>query len=218
MPVWQNVNLKQKAIFEIIQREPVETLPYYLNDEELDFFVRGLSMGPHAKTYLPQIVEREKRPIYICRGYAPPTYSRVVKLRYYGPDPLLKDAGSNWSAGEPGELLEVVIGWRWLYAYWDGPLVDEVDGAWNEKQWPSIANPSWSWTSVKIVTPPYYVPEDGRPWRASNPALLPVSVPKGKGRGKGGSGSGMLDTTASEANPKVGCRTEDEWSQNKNNR
>ncbi|CAJ1434923.1 unnamed protein product [Effrenium voratum] len=84
MPVWQNVNLKQKAIFEIIQREDARNLPYYLQDEELDFFIRGIACGPHAKTYLPQLVEREKRPIYIARGYAPPSYSRVVKIRFYG--------------------------------------------------------------------------------------------------------------------------------------
>ncbi|CAJ1339405.1 unnamed protein product [Effrenium voratum] len=126
MPVWQNVNLKQKAIFEIIQREDARNLPYYLQDEELDFFIRGIACGPHAKTYLPQLVEREKRPIYIARGYAPPSYSRVVKIRFYGPDPLMKDAGPSWPGGSEGELMEYIIGWRWLYAYWDGPLVDEA--------------------------------------------------------------------------------------------
>eukprot|EP00971_Amphidinium_carterae_P031958 629709-Amphidinium_carterae.2 len=57
--------------------------------------------------------------------------------------------------------MEYIIGWRWLYAYWDGPLVDEVKEAWNEKQWPSIAQSDWSWHGLPIVTPPYYVPEDG---------------------------------------------------------
>lgn len=139
MPVWQNVNLKQKAIFEIIQREHTSNLPYYLEGEELDFFVRGLAQGPHAKTYLPQLVERDKHPIYIGRGHAPPQYSRCVCLRYYGPDPVLKLAGPNWPSGCEGELREYTVGWRWLYAYWDGPLVDEVAGGDRKDWWPEIA-------------------------------------------------------------------------------
>eukprot|EP00931_Biecheleriopsis_adriatica_P098606 TRINITY_DN72617_c0_g1_i1.p2 TRINITY_DN72617_c0_g1~~TRINITY_DN72617_c0_g1_i1.p2 ORF type:complete len:193 (+),score=36.26 TRINITY_DN72617_c0_g1_i1:53-631(+) len=187
MPVWQNVNLKQKAVFEIIQREDARDLPYYLNDEELDFFIRGIALGPHAKTYLPQLVEREKKPICIARGYAPPTYSRVVKLRYYGPDPLTKDEGPNWPAGSPGELMEYIIGWRWLYAYWDGPLVDEVENACNTKQWPSIARDDWTWEGLKFVSPPYWVPEDGKPWRASRSEEdFPIRVMKGKGKGTPG--------------------------------
>ena len=74
MPVWQNINLKQKAIFEIIQRPHARDLPYYLTDAELDFFVKGIAWGPHKETYLPRLVERHKRPICIARGYAPPTY------------------------------------------------------------------------------------------------------------------------------------------------
>lgn len=197
MPVWQNVNLKQKGVFEIIQREDVLSLPYYLSDEELDFFIRGIAYGPHAKTYLPRLLDRDKRPIYIARGYAPPSYSRLVKLRLHGPDPLLKDAGPNWVAGEEGEVIECVIGWRWLYAYWDGPLVDEVEGAAETKQWPAIADPDWTWEGLKMVRPPYYVPEDGRPWRATVVEEQAVCVPKGKGKGKGrgkeGIDSGLSD-------------------------
>eukprot|EP00811_Abedinium_folium_P036216 NODE_8946_length_1458_cov_2.468820.p1 GENE.NODE_8946_length_1458_cov_2.468820~~NODE_8946_length_1458_cov_2.468820.p1 ORF type:complete len:195 (+),score=50.88 NODE_8946_length_1458_cov_2.468820:61-645(+) len=185
MPVWQNVNLKQKAIHEIIQREDTRDLPYFLTDAELDFFVRGLATGPHAKTYLPQLVEREKQPIYIARGSAPPTYSRVVKIRFYGPDPLLRDAGPNWPAGEKGELMEYILGWRWLYSYWDGPLVDEVELAWDTKQWPDIARDDWTWEGLNFVTPPYWVPEEGKPWRAGRAEHFPVRVTKGKGKGKG---------------------------------
>eukprot|EP00929_Paragymnodinium_shiwhaense_P054849 TRINITY_DN27494_c0_g1_i1.p2 TRINITY_DN27494_c0_g1~~TRINITY_DN27494_c0_g1_i1.p2 ORF type:complete len:228 (+),score=56.59 TRINITY_DN27494_c0_g1_i1:289-972(+) len=194
MPVWQNVNLKQKAIFEIIQKMDVKDLPYFLEDDELDFFVRGLAMGPHAKTYLPQLVEREKQPIYIDRGFAPPHYSRCVKLRFYGPDPIMTAGGPNWPAGNDGELMEYIVGWRWLYAYWDGPLVDEVEQAANLKMWPDIARADWTWENLKIISPPYYVPEDDRPWRialrerraaseAANPAK---GVGKGKGQGKAG--------------------------------
>lgn len=194
MPVWQNINLKQKAIFEIIQRTETRDLPYYLSDEELDFFIRGIALGPHAKTYLPQLVEREKKPIYIARGFAPPTYSRVVKLRFYGPDPLLRDAGPNWPAGQPGDLMEYIIGWRWIYAYWDGPLVDEVEEAWDTKQWPAIARDDWTWEGLRFVTPPYWVPEEGKPWRAGRAEVVPVRVAKGKGRGKGeGKGDGTAE-------------------------
>ena len=126
MPVWQNINLKQKAIFEIIQKPHARDLPYYLTDDELDFFVKGIAWGPHRETYLPRLVERHKRPIYIARGYAPPTYSRLVMLRYYGPDPLL-EGHTGWDAGEEGEIMQYVLGWRWLYADWPGPLVDEVE-------------------------------------------------------------------------------------------
>eukprot|EP00928_Gymnodinium_smaydae_P056734 TRINITY_DN4005_c0_g1_i2.p2 TRINITY_DN4005_c0_g1~~TRINITY_DN4005_c0_g1_i2.p2 ORF type:complete len:139 (+),score=17.01 TRINITY_DN4005_c0_g1_i2:134-550(+) len=119
MPVWQNVNLKQKAIHEIIQRPHVSELPVYLEGDELDFFVRGIAQGPHAKTFLPRLVERERHPVCIVRGHAPPGYSRCVKLRFYGPDPVVADAGPCWRAGDDGELLEYYIGWRWLYAYWD---------------------------------------------------------------------------------------------------
>mmetsp|Transcript_53470 Transcript_53470/g.153432 ORF Transcript_53470/g.153432 Transcript_53470/m.153432 type:complete len:217 (-) Transcript_53470:101-751(-) len=190
MPVWQNVNLKQKAIFEIIQGGETCNLPYYLQGEELDFFIRGIAQGPHAKTYLPQLVEREKSPIYIARGHAPPTYSRVVKLRFYGPDPVLKDAGPNWPAGQDGELMEYIIGWRWLYAYWDGPLVDEVDEAWNTKMWPEVAKLDWTWETLKFLTPPYWVPDDGKPWRIGRNEAYPIRVVKGKGKGgKSGAGS-----------------------------
>ena len=126
MPVWQNINLKQKAIFEIIQRPHARDLPYYLTDDELDFFVKGIAWGPHKETYLPRLVERHKRPIYIARGYAPPTYSRLVMIRYYGPDPLL-EGYEGWDAGEEGEIMQYVLGWRWIYADWPGPLVDEVE-------------------------------------------------------------------------------------------
>ena len=105
MPVWQNINLKQKAVFEIIQRPHARDLPYYLSDDELDFFVKGIAWGPHKETYLPRLVERHKRPIYIARGYAPPTYSRLVMVRYYGPDPLLQ-GHEGWDAGEEGEIME----------------------------------------------------------------------------------------------------------------
>lgn len=196
MPIWQNVNLKQKAVFEIIQREDTRELPYYLTDEELDFFIRGIAMGPHAKTYLPQLVEREKRPICIARGHAPPTYSRVVKLRYYGPDPLLREAGPNWPAGQSGELMEYIIGWRWIYAYWDGPLVDEVDEACSTKQWPDVARSDWTWESLKIVKPPYWVPEDGRPWRMKCSQLEPLHSIKGKGKSKGESNESALRVLA----------------------
>ena len=66
-------------------------------------------MQPTLKdTYLPQLVERRKRPIYIARGYAPPTYSRLVKLRFYGPDPLKSDdAGEDlWSNSSVGPCVE----------------------------------------------------------------------------------------------------------------
>ena len=59
--MWQNINLKQKAVFEIIQRVHARELPYYLEGAELDFFVRGIAWGPHRNTYLPQLVERHKR-------------------------------------------------------------------------------------------------------------------------------------------------------------
>lgn len=197
MPVWQNVNLKQKAIFEIIQREDTSNLPYYLQDDELDFFIRGIAQGPHAKTYLPQLVEREKHPIYIARGYAPPTYSRVVKIRFYGPDPILKDAGPNWPAGKEGQLMEYIMGWRWIYAYWDGPLVDEVDDAWDTKMWPDVAGDNWTWETLRFVTPPYWVPEDGKPWRKGRSDAFPVRVTKGKGKGRSGKGISADDITAS---------------------
>lgn len=184
MPVWQNINLKQKAVFEVIQRVHARELPYYLEGEELDFFVKGIAWGPHRNTYLPQLVERRKRPIYVARGYAPPTYSRLVKLRFYGPDPILKDH-EGWDAGEEGEVMEYVIGWRWLYAYWPGPLVDEVERAWDTPMWPALASPTWTWEGLKFCVPPYYVPEDNLPWRKGRDLeYQPIRVTKGKGKGK----------------------------------
>ncbi|CAJ1425892.1 unnamed protein product [Effrenium voratum] len=176
----QNINLKQKAIFEIMQRPHARDLPYYLSDEELDFFVKGVAWGPHKDTYLPQLVERRKRPIYIARGYAPPTYSRLVKLRFYGPDPLKSD-----DAGEEGEIMEYVIGWRWLYAYWPGPLVDEVQDASKTSWWPQIARPDWTWETLRFCPPPYFTPEDGLPWRLGREEIDP-RVTKGKGKFRAG--------------------------------
>uniref|UniRef100_A0A7S4T0E2 Uncharacterized protein n=2 Tax=Alexandrium monilatum TaxID=311494 RepID=A0A7S4T0E2_9DINO len=82
--------------------------------------------------------------------------------------------------------MEYVIGWRWLYAYWPGPLVDEVERAWDTPMWPDIARPDWSWEGLKFCVPPYYVPEDGLPWRRGRDAEhQPIRVTKGKGKGRG---------------------------------
>eukprot|EP00811_Abedinium_folium_P032754 NODE_5774_length_1736_cov_7.981976.p2 GENE.NODE_5774_length_1736_cov_7.981976~~NODE_5774_length_1736_cov_7.981976.p2 ORF type:complete len:226 (+),score=35.06 NODE_5774_length_1736_cov_7.981976:831-1508(+) len=179
------INLKQKAIFEIIQRPHARELPYYLKDDELDFFIKGIAWGPHRDTYLPQLVERHKRPIYVARGYAPPTYSRLVKLRFYGPDPLLKDY-EGWDPGEEGEVMEYVLGWRWIYAMWPGPLVDEVERAWDIEMWPAVAQHDWSWEGLKFCVPPYFVPEDDLPWRRGRDLeYQPIRVTKGKGKGRG---------------------------------
>ncbi|CAE7864746.1 unnamed protein product [Symbiodinium necroappetens] len=183
MPVWQNINLKQKAIFEIIQRPHARDLPYYLTDDELDFFVKGIAWGPHKETYLPRLVERHKRPIYIARGYAPPTYSRLVMIRYYGPDPLL-EGYEGWDAGEEGEIMQYVLGWRWIYADWPGPLVDEVEEAWKKSWWPEIARPDWTWEGLRFCVPPYHLSEEGLPWREGRAAEYEPRVTKGKGKGR----------------------------------
>eukprot|EP00747_Dinoflagellata_sp_TGD_P187501 gnl/TRDRNA2_/TRDRNA2_45203_c0_seq1.p1 gnl/TRDRNA2_/TRDRNA2_45203_c0~~gnl/TRDRNA2_/TRDRNA2_45203_c0_seq1.p1 ORF type:complete len:102 (-),score=18.96 gnl/TRDRNA2_/TRDRNA2_45203_c0_seq1:114-419(-) len=78
-----------------------------------------------------------------------------------------------------------IVPFEWLWAYWPGPLVDEVEGAWDTPMWPAVAAPDWTWEGLKFCVPPYYVPEDGLPWRKGRDTeYQPIRVTKGKGKGK----------------------------------
>ncbi|CAL1168225.1 unnamed protein product [Cladocopium goreaui] len=68
--------------------------------------------------------------------------------------------------------------------YWDGPLVDEVEDAWKTPQWPKVAQKDWTWEELRIVSPPYWVPTDGRPWRSKDLHAAKLRVAKGKGKTK----------------------------------
>mmetsp|Transcript_13579 Transcript_13579/g.28367 ORF Transcript_13579/g.28367 Transcript_13579/m.28367 type:complete len:157 (+) Transcript_13579:51-521(+) len=63
--------------------------------------------------------------------------------------------------------MEVHINWRWFFASWKGPLVDEVVGAVGRPMWPEVASPDWSWEDggIDFQPPPYHVDEEGMPWR-----------------------------------------------------
>ena len=74
----------------------------------------------------PLVYEKNKNKDQKKSHYRQSDLDSEVKLRFYGPDPLMASAGPHWHMGTPGELMEYIVGWRWLYAYWDGPLVDEV--------------------------------------------------------------------------------------------
>ena len=67
---------------------------------------------------------------------------------------------------------------------------DQVDEAWDTKQWPAVADDNWTWEPLKFVTPPYWVPEEGKPWRAGRAEAFPVRGTKGKGKGKKGGKDG----------------------------
>uniref|UniRef100_A0A7S4W000 Uncharacterized protein n=1 Tax=Alexandrium monilatum TaxID=311494 RepID=A0A7S4W000_9DINO len=90
-----------------------------------------------------------------------------------------------------GPIMEVQVNWRWFFASWRGPLVDEVVGAVDRPMWPEVASPDWSWDDegIEYQPPPYHLSEEGLPWRSGLDAgLLGVGVQKTavvRGVGKG---------------------------------
>lgn len=195
MPLWMHLNLRQKAVYEITQAPAPSEIPYIPNNQEVDFLLRGMALGPHRDTILPRLVDRESTPFVIDEAVVPGISSRRIRVRYYGADPHLDEVNHPYEPNQEERMvLETHVGWRWLYSSWKGPLVDEVVDADEMHLWPRVFAHDWSWEDgINFRPPPYHVSEDGLAWRAGLDAgLLGVGLQKsaikrnlGKGCGRG---------------------------------